>query len=64
MKAMVDKETCISCGLCASICPEVFSIDTDGKYLAISTTIDCSYESSTAEAADSCPVDAIHTNNQ
>lgn len=64
MKAMVDKETCISCGLCESICPEVFSMDSDGKYIAVSTTIDPSHESACAEAADSCPVDAIHTNNQ
>lgn len=27
MKAVVDKETCIGCGLCPSICPEVFSMD-------------------------------------
>jgi len=24
MKATVDREGCIECGLCASVCPEVF----------------------------------------
>ena len=30
MKANVDKNTCIGCGACTSICPEVFSIEDDG----------------------------------
>ena len=31
MKAAVDKDTCIACGLCPSICPECFEIEDDGK---------------------------------
>ena len=31
MKATVDKDTCIACGLCPSICPECFEIEDDGK---------------------------------
>ena len=27
----VDKDTCIGCGLCPSICPEVFEMQDDGK---------------------------------
>ena len=30
MKAVVDKETCIGCGLCTNICPAVFDMDDDG----------------------------------
>ena len=26
MKAMVYQKSCIQCGLCASVCPEVFSM--------------------------------------
>ena len=46
MKARVDKDTCIGCGLCPSICPEVFELPED-----------CHDEAK--EAAESCPVDAI-----
>ena len=28
MKAFVDENVCISCGLCEGVCPEVFSLDT------------------------------------
>lgn len=26
MKAIVDENTCISCGLCENLCPEVFKL--------------------------------------
>lgn len=59
MKANVDKETCIGCGLCPSICPEVFEMDDDGKAKAITDPVpdNCSDEAKDAEA--SCPVNAI-----
>ena len=31
MKAHVDKDTCIGCGLCPSICEAVFVLEDDGK---------------------------------
>ena len=27
MRARVDRDACISCGLCESICPDVFELD-------------------------------------
>ena len=30
MKAEIDREGCISCGLCAATCPEVFRMADDG----------------------------------
>ena len=30
MQATIDRSGCISCGLCAELCPEVFAIAVDG----------------------------------
>jgi len=53
----VDKNKCIGCGACASICEEVFEIK-NGKSLVKKgqekSKIPC-----VKEAADSCPVNAI-----
>jgi len=59
MKAVVDKDLCIGCGLCPSICPEVFSMDDDGLAVAIDEELDESVIDTAKEAEDSCPVDAI-----
>ncbi|WP_426348130.1 ferredoxin [Alloiococcus sp. CFN-8] len=59
MKAIVDKDTCISCGLCPSICPDVFEFDDDGKATAIVDEVPSEMEDTAQEAADSCPVSAI-----
>ncbi|ASW42577.1 ferredoxin [Clostridium isatidis] len=58
MKAFVDQNTCISCGLCEGICPEVFSLET-GVSQAIEGIIPAEYEDATREACDGCPVTAI-----
>lgn len=60
MKAHVDKETCIGCGLCPSISPEVFEMDDeDGKAKEISDEVPEAAYDSAKEAEESCPVDAI-----
>ncbi len=33
MKAEIDRDGCISCGICASTCPEVFRMGEDGPVL-------------------------------
>ena len=56
-KVLVDKEKCIGCGACESVCGEVFYIK-DGKAHvkagAGNTDKEC-----VKEAKESCPVDAI-----
>ena len=59
MKAHVDKDTCIGCGLCTSICPEVFSMDDDGKAVAISGDVPADNQDAAKEAEERCPVSAI-----
>ncbi|MFN3283067.1 MAG: ferredoxin, partial [Pseudothermotoga sp.] len=46
----------IGCGVCESLCPEVFKLADDGKakVLQPETELDCA-----KDAADSCPTGAI-----
>ena len=58
MKAEVDKDTCISCGICTGIAPDVFVMDEDDKSEALDTVTD-ENKDSVQEAIDSCPTNAI-----
>ena len=50
---------CIGCGLCAGICPEVFSMGDEGVAVAIESEVPEGALDSAAEAMDGCPVGAI-----
>ncbi len=50
---------CISCELCTTICPEVFSMGKEGFAQAIEEDTPADCEDSAREAMESCPVDAI-----
>lgn len=59
MKPVVDEDLCIGCGMCESICPEVFRLEDDGlAHVIVENPGEDLYEC-TREAQDSCPVDAI-----
>ena len=59
MKAFVDKDACIGCGLCEGICPKIFKMDDDGKANASEGEIMEILIESAKDAMDGCPVDAI-----
>ncbi|MEG0855991.1 MAG: ferredoxin [Terrisporobacter sp.] len=59
MKAVVDRDTCIGCGVCPSVCPAVFEMDDEGLSHVIATPVPAEAEAEAKDAADSCPVDAI-----
>jgi len=59
MKASIDREGCISCGLCASTCPEVFRMGEDGPAEVYVDTVPESAEGSAVEAQEGCPVSVI-----
>ena len=56
MHAYVHRETCIQCGLCPGVCPEVFSILPGESAQAITEPVPQEYLAAAQEAADSCPV--------
>ena len=54
MAIRIDKKKCIGCGLCASICDEVFEMTNDGKAKVKNPKAKC-----INEAKEICPVNAI-----
>jgi ferredoxin len=58
MKAIVDPEVCVGCGLCPEDCPEVFLMDGD---LAVvkADPVPKEAESACRRAMEECPVNAI-----
>ncbi len=58
MNAVVDKDGCISCGLCCELCPEVFQMDDDELAEAYAEVTDDTFDSA-KEAEESCPVSVI-----
>lgn len=59
MKAVVDQDTCIGCGLCPSICEAVFQLEDDGKAHVIVDVVPSDEEDAAKDAESSCPVAAI-----
>lgn len=59
MKAFVDQDGCISCGLCIDVCPEVFSYNDDAVSEAIDGDIPKDAQDRAIEARDGCPVSVI-----
>lgn len=59
MKAKLDRDGCISCGLCPSICPEVFRMADDGIAEVYLEEVPVEAEDQAVEAQESCPVSVI-----
>jgi len=59
MKATLDRDGCISCGLCPTICPEVFRMADDGIAEVYNEDVPQEVEGQAVEAQESCPVSVI-----
>jgi ferredoxin len=57
MNVSVDRDLCIGCGMCVSICPQVFEMD--DKEIAIVRANPAEMTDTLQEAVDSCPTSAI-----
>ena len=59
MKAIVDRDTCIACGLCEEICPEVFEPDDEDIAVVKEDPVPAEVEDTCRQAVEECPVEAI-----
>jgi len=59
MKAIVDKELCSGCGLCAETCPDLFEMGDDDIPKVKATPVQAKDEGCAKEAAEGCPSEAI-----
>ena len=58
MKAEIDRDGCIGCGVCADTCPEVFRMAQDGLAEVWGEVSDATADTA-KEAAENCPVSVI-----
>lgn len=58
MKVNIDRENCIGCGACASVCPEVFRLDKIEEKAEVYAQPGVKTPS-VMKAVDNCPVAVI-----
>ncbi len=59
MKVNVNKEKCIGCGYCVSVCGEVFELGEDGRSKVKEGVDFTKYKEQIREAKEGCPGGAI-----
>ena len=62
MKVKIDRDICIGCGYCASVCPETFKVGEDEKATVICDVTE-SNKNAVEDAMAGCPVAAISEDN-
>ena len=59
MKAQVNEELCVGCGLCADTCPEAFGMEEDKAKIKANPVPDTSQDCC-RKVKEDCPVEAIN----
>lgn len=63
MRVKVDYEICQGCGICETIAPLVFRLQSEPYAVALVKVVPPDQESSAREATDACPEQAILLND-
>ncbi|MFC0471268.1 ferredoxin [Halalkalibacter kiskunsagensis] len=67
---MVDKETCIACGACGAVAPEIFDYDEEGLAEVIldnntgTQQVSDDLEDDLIDAEEGCPTESIKVENE
>ncbi len=59
MRVKVNRKTCIGCGICPALAPEVFYMDKENIACVKDDPHYSKHEKSITESISSCPVNAI-----
>lgn len=59
MKLRVNKDKCIGCGQCVSLCEEVFDFDDDNLAVVKASPVPEDKETEASTAKEACPTSAI-----
>ena len=59
MKLKVNKDKCIGCGQCVSLCENVFDFDDDNLAKVVESPVSNENEKAATEAMENCPTGAI-----
>jgi ferredoxin len=59
MRTFVDSETCMGCGICEGLCPEVFSLGAKDYAVVLLDPVPAEFEGAVKDAMDQCPEAAI-----
>lgn len=59
MKIQINYENCNGCGICVSLCPDIFKFDKQGKISISNHKLSTVFENDCKQASAICPAEAI-----
>lgn len=59
LRVTADRSRCCGYGLCAQMCPEIYTLDADGLVVLAMDTVPAGMEDAAREGALACPAEAL-----